>query len=140
MQFNKAPMVLILASMLTMTTASAQQDENTDSQEPTAEEHRANRDARRERWENMSDEERQAARERRENMSDEERQAMRDNRRERGAGKSTDEERQARRERWESMSDEERQAMRDKRRKHREAGGKRRHRGPGAEGSSDQES
>lgn len=143
MKLRLTPMILVAASMLTMATASAQEDGATEPEQPTAEERRANRDAMRERWQNMSDEERQAARdsrrERFENMSDEERQAMRDKRHKRDARNMTDEERQARRERWESMSDEERQAAREQRGKRQEGRGKHQGRGPGPEGGKPQE-
>ena len=89
------------------------------------EEWRAKQQERRQRWENMSDEERAAARAEREaanaerrqkweSMSDEERQAARERRGSKGGRGMSDEQRQKMKERWDSMSDEERQAARDR--------------------------
>ena len=73
----------------------------------------------------MSDEQRAAMRERYENMSDEEKQALRDKMQSRRA---------ERRAKWDSMSDEQRQAAREKMRQHRDGQGRPR---PGASGRPD---
>ena len=79
------------------------------------------RQAARERWESMSDDEREAAREqareRWESMSEEEREAARSERGSRGDG--------SRRERFESLSQEERQAARERMRSRRNTDGRR---------------
>ncbi|MCH8059973.1 MAG: hypothetical protein IIA11_05895 [Proteobacteria bacterium] len=138
MHFKKTPMLLIMASVLTLATSAAySDDETTHTQGHVAGEHRDARDgaqrhrprmtdeerqARRDRRESMTDEEREAARERFENMSDEDRRAMR-----RRNSNMSDEERQAARERYKNMSDEERRAMRkqmrDRRGSHGRKGG-----------------
>lgn len=73
----------------------------------------------------MSDEQRAAMRQRYENMSDEEKQALRDKMQSRRA---------ERRAKWDAMSDEERQAAREKMRQHRDGQGRPR---PGASGQPD---
>jgi len=118
-------LLLATAALMAMGTAIAQDSPPQDRREMSAEERDAARQARRELWENMSEEDRAAAREqhrakredrraanreRYENMSEEERAAAREQRRAR-----TEERHAARRERYESMSEEERQAMRERR-------------------------
>lgn len=73
----------------------------------------------------ISDEQRAAMRQRYENMSEEEKQAVRDKMQLRRA---------ERRARWDSMSDEQRQAVREKMRQHRDGQGRP---GPGASGQPD---
>jgi hypothetical protein len=74
----------------------------------------------------MSEEDRAAMRERFENMSDEEKQAFREKMRERRSsqprgGNLSEEERAARRAKWESMSEEQRAAAREMARQQRES-------------------
>ncbi len=99
MRHMKHILLLATATLMTMSTAVAQDNPQREPRDMTAEERDAAREARRANWENMSDEERAAVREKRE-----QRKAVR---------------RAERRERFESMSPEERQAMRERRQERR---------------------
>ena len=118
MRIRKITTMLLVASALAAAPISAEEtDDTTEATDRPAEGQKRNHGQKRQRRENMTDEQKQAMRERFENMSDEDKQAMR-------------ERRDARRARWESMSDEERQAARE-RRKDRQGGNGERHGRPG---------
>ena len=100
MRDMKPVLILAAAALMTMGSAVAQDGPQREPREMTTEERDAAREARRARWETMSDEERAAFREKREqrmaerraerrerfeNISPEERQAMRERKRERSA-------------------------------------------------------
>jgi hypothetical protein len=129
-------MMFSVAALFCMGTVYAEDNPPQVPGDMSAEERQAAKQARREQWENMSEEERATARaqrkehmakrraanrERFENMSEEEREAMRARRQ-----NMSEEDRAAMRERWANMSDEERQEMRERRREHTGADGMRR--------------
>ncbi len=119
MRHMKPVLFLAAATLLTMGTAVAQDDPQREPREMTTEERDAAREARRARWENMSDEERAAVREKREK-----RMAVR---------------RAERRERFENMSPEERQAMRERMRERRTQHHEQRSHGKRGDSSRDQQ-
>jgi hypothetical protein len=86
---------LLLVSACLFVFGSAQAQEATDENQVTNEARQAERDARRAKRENMSDEERQAMRQRRENMSDEDRAAMKKRRQEGNATRNSQRQRPA---------------------------------------------
>ncbi len=127
MRLRKITTMLLVASALSVATAEAQEtDGSAEGTDPTTQGQHRDRDQMGHRRQTMTDEERAARRERFENMSDEEKQAMRQRRQEQHA-----ERRAAKRERWENMSEEERAAARD-RKKNRKGG--RHSRPPGSDG------
>lgn len=95
MRHGKTGIIITLTSLLLAGAALAQEAPPGNPRDMTPEQREAARAEHRERWENMTDEERQAARE---------------NRQEKKKAR-----REERRERWDNMSDEERQAVREKR-------------------------
>ena len=102
MRYTKHTLLLATAALMTMGTAVAQDNpprQAREHQQMSAEERDAAREARREHWESLSDEERSALREQHRAKSQQRRDAAR--------------------ERYQNMSDEERAAMRQKREEHR---------------------
>jgi hypothetical protein len=83
----KKTLLLVGASLFVF--GSAQAQEAGDEKQVTNEARQAERDVRRAKRENMSDEERQAMRQRRENMSDEERATMKERRQEGNAARNS---------------------------------------------------
>jgi hypothetical protein len=98
MRYMKYILLLATAALMTMATAVAQDDPPREPREMNSEQRDADREARREQWQDMSEEERAAAREQHRAKAQERRAA--------------------RREHFENMSEEERQAMRERRAKH----------------------
>lgn len=96
--------------------ANAEEAQETDRPAATAEERQARRDAMRERWQNMSEEEREAFR-----AEMRAKRSAGDERMPRRFRHLSDEEREAMRERWQNMSEEERQALREQIRERRRA-------------------
>jgi hypothetical protein len=86
---------LLLVSACLFVFGSAQAQEAGDEKQVTNEARQAQRDARRAKRENISDEERQAMRQRRENMSDEKRAAMKKRRQDNGAARDSQRQRPA---------------------------------------------
>ena len=99
MRHSKTILLVATVALLGMGTAMAQDDPPREPRQMSAEERDAAREARREHWQSMSDEERAAFREQHRAKSQQRRDAAR--------------------ERYQNMSDEERAAMREKREQHR---------------------